>query len=322
MIDVLNQMAVVIACGFAWQLLRPGGVELDVVKRAISALVYYLMLPALVLDVLWYAPVGVDSLRIAIVAATCVMVAALIAWLACKSIKADRPSTGAIILAASFPNATYLGLPVLAATLGSWAKGVAIQYDLFATLPLLLTFGIYVSRYYSAEEQPRQSPRMVLLEFARVPAVWAAVLAMLLNYYGIQKIYNVSEVLSMLSSAVVPLMLLFLGMSLGWDNIVRDDNWFENVRYIVPVVAIQLLIMPGIAWYVTSYAGIDNELRIAVVLEAAMPSMLIGLVLCERYKLNTPLFAMAVTVSTVLGLFTLPMWFNWMQRSLNIFYGA
>ena len=49
--------------------------------------------------------------------------------------------------------------------------------------------------------------------------------------------------------------------------------------------------------------------RLALVLEAAMPSMLLGLVFCERFKLDTAFYAAAVTLSTVLSIITLPYWF-------------
>jgi predicted permease len=43
-------------------------------------------------------------------------------------------------------------------------------------------------------------------------------------------------------------------------------------------------------------------------MEAAMPSMVIGIVLCDRYGLDTGLYAAAVTLTTLLSLFTLPVW--------------
>jgi len=46
------------------------------------------------------------------------------------------------------------------------------------------------------------------------------------------------------------------------------------------------------------------------VLEAAMPSMVLGLVLCDRFRLDTTLYALAVTVTTLLSLLSLPLWFG------------
>ena len=45
-------------------------------------------------------------------------------------------------------------------------------------------------------------------------------------------------------------------------------------------------------------------------MEAAMPSMVIGVVICDRYGLDTSVYAAAVTVSTLLSLITLPMWYG------------
>ena len=41
-----------------------------------------------------------------------------------------------------------------------------------------------------------------------------------------------------------------------------------------------------------------------------MPSMVLGVVISDRYGLDTSLYAAAVTVSTLLSLLTLPLWFS------------
>ncbi len=81
----------------------------------------------------------------------------------------------------------------------------------------------------------------------------------------------------------------------------------------MPVVIIQLLLTPLLVWGAGGLTGLEGELRTAVVLEAAMPSMVLGIVLCDRYRLDSSLYAMAVTLSTALSVFTLPMWFNLLQ---------
>jgi len=39
-----------------------------------------------------------------------------------------------------------------------------------------------------------------------------------------------------------------------------------------------------------------------------MPSMIVGIVLCDRYRLDSGLYASAVTVTTALSLISLPFW--------------
>jgi predicted permease len=49
------------------------------------------------------------------------------------------------------------------------------------------------------------------------------------------------------------------------------------------------------------------------VLEAAMPAMVLGIVFCDRFGLDTGLYAAAVTLTTALSLVTLPLWFALLQ---------
>jgi hypothetical protein len=48
-------------------------------------------------------------------------------------------------------------------------------------------------------------------------------------------------------------------------------------------------------------------------MEAAMPSMVLGIVFCDRYNLDVGLYATAVTVTTVFSLATLPVWYHWLS---------
>jgi len=50
------------------------------------------------------------------------------------------------------------------------------------------------------------------------------------------------------------------------------------------------------------------NLMAPVTLEAGMPSMVLGVVICDRFHLNTPYYAFAVTLTTLACIFTLPLW--------------
>ncbi|MEJ2508831.1 MAG: AEC family transporter [Gammaproteobacteria bacterium] len=301
MFTVLTHMAALIACGVAWRFARPGGVDADATRRALTAVVYYLLLPALVLQVLWRAPLGLDTARIAAAAAAGVLACMLASYFICRGCRMPRAVTGAAILAAAFPNATYLGLPVLEATFGTWARSVAIQYDLFACTPLLLTVGILIAEALGTRNRT-ESPLAGLL---RVPPLWAAVVAVALNALAVPTNDWLDGMLSMLGSGVVPLMLISLGLSLQWGA------WhFTNLKAMLPVLFVQLLLMPVVVWAVAHFIGLEGQTLQAVVLEGAMPSMVLGVVISDRFGLDTALYAAAVTTSTLLSLATLPLWFH------------
>ena len=135
MYEVIAQAGILILCGVLWRCFAPQGVNGETLRHSLTSLVYVLLLPAMVLLVLWQATLSLDALLIAALAAFGILASLAMAWLWFRGRAPVNAAMGAILLAAAFPNVTYLGLPVLEATLGSWARTVAIQYDLFASTP-------------------------------------------------------------------------------------------------------------------------------------------------------------------------------------------
>lgn len=303
MIGVLTQMAALMACGVAWRIFRPMAIEADTCRRSLTALVYILLLPALVLDVLWQAPLGLDSARIAVSAASGIVGTMLLAWIIYRFLlRSPGPTSAALILAASFPNATYLGLPLLEQLLGPEARSIAIQYDLFASTPLLLTLGMIIAAAYGSKSDKDS----LLSGLFKVPALWAAIVAVGLNTAEVPQPVWLDEWLGMLAVGVVPLMLISLGMSLQWAT------WQpRTLHLLLPAIALQLLVMPFIVIAVANGIGLQGITLTGVILEAALPTMVIGLVVCDRFDLNTSLYALTVTITTALSLFTIPFWLNW-----------
>jgi predicted permease len=303
MFDVFTQMAALIACGVAWRIWRPLGIHADTSRQSLTGLVYILLLPALVLDVLWSSPLGLDSIRISITAISGILVCMALAWLIYRYLfrHSSKPTTGALILAAAFPNATYMGLPVLEQLLGPEARSIAIQYDLFACTPILLSLGILLAASYG-DHNEKASPFATLI---RVPPLWAAIIAVILNASGTPMPNWLDEWLGMLGIAVIPLMLISLGLSLQWSAWKR-----HTLPLLLPVIVLQLAVMPLVASVVGPAVGLEDMTLTGTILEAALPSMVLGLVLCDRYGLHTSFYALAVTTTTAISLITIPFWFN------------
>lgn len=299
MIEVLLQAAVLVACGVAWRVLRPFGLEADNMRHVLSGVVYGLLLPALVFKVLLQVSLDIHVLRIALLAAGGIGFALLLAAVVHRFWKMPRPVAGALLLATAFGNVTYLGLPVLESVFGHWANEVAIEYDLFASTPLLLTVGVLLAQRYG-EVRDRDS---LLFSLLKVPPLWAALLAVVLNLGHVPIPHWVNGLLDQLAAGVVPLMLVVVGLGLGWQR-----GWARRLTLLVPLLGIKLVLLPLWVWWLASLTGMQGDLLAAVVLESAMPSMVLGIVLCDRYRLDTALYAEAVTVSTALAVLTLPAW--------------
>lgn len=304
MLEVIIQMAGLILCGVFWRQLKPAGLQAGETRKVLTNLVYYLLLPALVLSVLWRAQIGTSSLQIAGLAALGVFAGLALGLISCRACRNSRAEAGAIVLAIAFPNVTYLGLPVLEATFGPqqlvWSRSIAIQYDLFASSPLLFTVGILLASHFGSKHAAQ---RPWYNELLRIPALWAAGLAVILNILDVPMPDLVRGFLSLLDRGVVPLMLFSIGLSLTWSQ----DRW-RTLPSLVPVVVFSLLLIPVIVYFAAIAFDVSGPLRAAIVLEAAMPSMVLGIVICDRYQLDASLYAAAVTVTTALSMVTLPLW--------------
>jgi predicted permease len=304
MLEVLIQMGGLILCGIVWRVLRPAGLEPVQTRRVLTSVVYYLLLPALVLSVLWQAELDSTTWLIALSATFTILCGLLLSSLFCRVCTTPPAISGAVILAATFPNVTYLGLPVLEATFGPWARSVAIQFDLFACTPLLFTVGVLIAARHSATQTGTSGMTRELL---RIPALWAGIAAVTLNLLGIGMPSVLAGFLELLERGVVPLMLFSLGLSLQWDR----AQW-QTLPTVVPVLLVRLLLVPAITSLFASTVGLSGDWYAAVVMEAAMPSMVLGIVFCDRYNLDVSLYATAVTVTTVCSMATLPLWYGWL----------
>lgn len=304
MLEVILQMTGLLACGVVWRFVEPAGLGYKQTRTVLTSLVYYLLLPALVLSVLWQTKLGDNTLLIALAAASGVIAGLVLSLFTCRACKSRAAQTGAIILAVAFPNATYMGLPVMEATFGTWARSVAIQFDLFACTPLLFTLGILIASRLGSGDKLR-SP---ITELMRIPALWAALLAVVLNILAVPMPSLIKGWLQLLERGVVPLMLFSIGLSLEWKL-----SHLRQLPPVLPVIALRLFIVPFLVMLVTGLLGLSGELRAAIVMEAAMPSMVLGIVISDRFNLDVSLYASAVTITTLLSLVTLPLWYHWLM---------
>lgn len=308
MISTLLQMAVLIACGAFWRLLKPAGLSAEQARPVLTTVVYYLLLPAMVLEVLWRADIGLKSLQYTVLGLSSIVFAMFCIWTTGRLLKYENRRLGAMILAASFANVTYLGLPVLEQAYGEWARSVAIQIDFFASSPFLFTAGIMVARSFGADDADRTRPSVI--SYLNTPPFWAALTAVLLNLNDIAMPAWLEGVLQKLSAGVVPIMLFSLGLALSWKTLSH-----RNLPFVLPVIVIKMAVMPLFAFWLAGFLTLESQHKAAAVLEMAMPSMVLGIVFCDRYRLDSALYAMTVTLSTTLSLLTLPFWYEFIMPS-------
>lgn len=307
------QMAVLIAIGMGWQRFAPAHMPAIAHRRALTDLVFYILLPALVLDVMWQAPLDITSVKISITAVSGIVTSLLLMWaiirlLNMSGVSISKPQKGALLIAGTFPNSTYLGLPVTAQALGEWTQATVLKYDLFACTPMVLTVGVLIAHHFGDNKSDIHPFR----ELLKVPPLWALAIASLLNVSEIVQPAPIHYALDILAGGVVPLMLIALGMSVRWDTMK-----LSYLPRLLPVSIVTLFIAPLVVFYIASILEAPADTLTVSVILAAMPTMIFGIVLCEKYQLDSALYAAAVFFTTLLSIGSLTVWFNFMTSALT-----
>lgn len=210
----------------------------------------------------------------------------------------SRPAFGVMLLAASFGNVTYLGLPIITGMLGREYGYIAITYDLLATTPVLLTVGVFIAARYG-----RGKDASIAASFMRVlklPPLWAVILGIAVRVFGIPVPSLVADAAQLMGRAVIPIMTFTVGLALDFQDVKR-------LPVAAPALAIKLLLAPVLVWWIGSRIGISGNVLKAVTIEGAMPVMVLSLVIADEFELDVPLVAACIAASTVLLFVTLPM---------------
>jgi len=218
----------------------------------------------------------------------------LLPWL--KTI--PRPAFGVMVLAATYGNVTFLGLPVITEMLGPEQGHVAILYDQLAHTPLLLTFGVFIAAHYG---QGRS--RSIAESFKRVlrlPPLWGVVAGIVVRLGDVPVPAMLLDTASLLGKAVIPIMTFTVGLALDF----RD---MKRIPIALPALGIKLLLAPVLVWWLGTRLGLDGTTLKAVTIEGAMPVMVFLLVVADECELDVTLAATCIAVSTVLLFVTMPM---------------
>jgi len=301
MSTILLECFLFISIGYLLKQTKPLAFDAEAVRKAIISLIYLVMLPALVIKSLWNSPSELIQWQVSASVLITIMLTAVLIWLIYRYITKDKAILGSLILAGSLSNATYQGLPIVSYQLGEIGTAIAIQYDFFAQTPLLLTAGILLARYFGQSNEQDAEPWWKTL--AKVPALWAALIGLVLNQQQIPTIEPMMTWLIHLSDPVIPLMLISIGLGLRPESI----HW-KDIPFLTPVLFIKLMIAPLIMIVIARSLGLSEQQVTALALEAGMSSILIAIVLVERYHLDVKKFIEIVTLTLLLSLGTLPLW--------------
>ena len=224
------------------------------------------------------------------------------------SADAARPAVRAIT--AAFGNNAQLGIPMAAALFGETGLQLHLSIVSLHALALLTLLTLLVERdvaHAAAREAgaPAALSRMLLMTVRNTivhPIVLPVLAGMAWNLTGVAIPGPIDEVLQMLSTAVVPLCLVAIGLSLGHYGL------RGAAVGAVALAGAKLLVQPAFVLAAGLAAGLRGLPLAVVTMAAAMPTGTNALMFAQRYRSQEAESTAAIVVSTLAFAVTAPLW--------------
>ena len=210
-------------------------------------------------------------------------------------------------VSATYGNSVQLGIPVAAALFAE--SGLAIHIALVSVHGLvLLTLPTVLAELDLARSQP--GPRDVAATVRNTvrntivhPVVLPVLAGIAWNLCGVPLPAVVDEALVLLGSAVVPVCLVLIGLSLAYQGV--QGQW----RAVFGLSVLKLLVLPAMVLATAHWGFGLSGLPLAVlVLMAALPTGSNALIFAQRYGVLEAEAGAAAVVSTVAFAATASLW--------------
>lgn len=272
------------------------GPRLTLEARTLSRFAYYLLVPAFIYNITSTAKIEAGlAINMFLYILLVHLAVALVGLILPRLLRRPGTITAATVLVAVFGNVGNFGLPIIEFGFGEEALVPATLYF------LAILFVSFVIGVAAANWQKGGSLRAVTA-VVKTPALIALVPALLVNATGYTAPLMVNRVVGLLAGAMVPTMLVALGVQLAATEKVFID------RDVLLASGIRLLIAPLLALALAGLFGLTGLERNAGVLQAGMPTAVLASIIAIEYDLLPDFVTTSVLFSTVVSVITLTIW--------------
>ncbi|HEX9627751.1 MAG TPA: AEC family transporter [Acidiferrobacterales bacterium] len=308
--DSILMILFFLALGIAWRFVSPQGIGAGSLQRHLQVLAHGVILPIAVFFILAKLPMNAVAMKILGYALATTAVTLGVAWAWLRTTALAPATKGALLIAAGFGNVLFLGVPLNKALIGDWSMRIAVEYGILANVLLLYTAGAVLSRSFTEAggAQFKSLVKEVLTQrfLLKEPLLWATAAGLIANLTGMEFPAWFGAIQAAIYGFLPPLLLLSTALALNWT-----DAWKAQVVTVLPAAAIQLVLAPLVMWGMISLFGsVGAKGGQALLLNSMLPAALLGFAACERYKLDTGIYALAFSLTTALAIVTVPVWFN------------
>lgn len=211
----------------------------------------------------------------------------------------DLKKTLSVVVVCAIMNTAFLGFPVTLGTYGQIGLLNAVFFDMGTSIMFILLSLLFINIFGG-------SLKDTIIDVLKFPVLIALILGIIANLINLNLDFLVVDVLSYLSSAAIPVIMIALGISLNFKTI-KTNSYIASYTIlskliIAPIIALIIIITLN----TTGLLNIGELTKNIILLESAMPSAMLALTLAIEYDLDFNLTAACVFSTTIVSLITLP----------------
>ncbi len=260
-----------------------------------NKIVMYILMPCMIFHAIYSADLALlpklGILPLVILSSS--IVTGIVSFLILKKMNLDDKTLWSVLVTVMIANTAFMGYPVTLGIFGADGFLRAIFCDI-ATLCIFLLLSFVLILKFGG------TVKSACKKIALFPPLWAVILGLGFNFLNIPIGPVLDNTVNYLGQGAIPLIMIALGLSIDFSALSRSKVMIAFTS------VMKLAFFPLIAFFVASFLGlIDLQFTISVV-EAAMPSGMMSLLLSITYKLDYELTSDCILINTVISLITLP----------------
>jgi predicted permease len=275
-----------------------------------STLVTHVTLPALIFVSLAKSVLHWEFAVLALLMLAAEIACLGLAWLGGRALRLAAPQLGSVILVAGFGSSSLLGYALVSQVYGSDNQAIA-EAAIISELgvgPALFTLGTMIALYYGTSATQSRERLREALKFFRSPIFFSVVAGLLWSGLrlpaGAGYVRPLFQGMEVVGSANTLLVVLTVGVLLR----------FQGLRSLLGVgllvIVVKLILKPIIVWLPARGLDMtDTQVQI-LVLESAMPSALLTVVLASSYGCDAKLASKLVFATSLASCVTVALMFR------------
>lgn len=275
---------------------RRWGEHVEALTRRLLDALLYVALPFITFFVLVRASLDAGAGIGIALAYVGFAIVGVLAWLAATRVLQLGPrAAGTVVIAAIMGNTTYLGLPLIAALLGSEALGPAITFDALVTGPMFFVVAFAIAAAITTRDEPLRD--RVRVFFTRNPPLLAVVAALVApDALAPDALVDLAKAGVV---ALAPVGFFVLGVQLAVETRDGAPRFPPLSAPVTLVLGLRLAVAPLL---LLGLSALTVDVPDAYLLQAAMPVGINMLVVAHAYNLDLPLAVSAIAWSTTIAI--------------------